>query len=253
MSEHTGQSADADERRRSALVASVGAVRARIIEACESAGRDPRAVTLVAVTKTYPASDVMTLLSLGVREFGESRDQEAAAKVAEVAQLRAAAEEPVREPRWHFIGRLQSRKASSVAGYAAAVHSVDRPELVPRLAGAVARLDRPPLDVFVQVSLDDDPERGGVPAGGLAALADQVAAQQALRLRGVMAVPPQHADPDAQFARLAELSAQLRRQHPDAYAISAGMSHDLEAAIRHGSTHVRVGSALLGRRPPLFG
>lgn len=253
MPEQGGRLSDAEGRRRSELVASLGAVRARIAEACEATGRDPRAVTLVAVTKTYPAADVVALLSLGVREFGESRDQEAAAKVGAVGLLRAEASEPSREPRWHFIGRVQSRKAASIAGYAAAVHSVDRPEIVRRLAEAVARMERPPLDVFVQVSLDDDPERGGAASAELPSLADAVAAQPVLRLCGLMAVPPIGADPDTAFARLAELSAALRERHPEAAAISAGMSHDLEAAIRHGSTHVRVGSALLGRRPPLFG
>jgi uncharacterized pyridoxal phosphate-containing UPF0001 family protein len=154
---------------------------------------------------------------------------------------------------WHFVGQLQSRKCASVAGYAGAVHSVDRPKLVRALASAVARLDRDPLDVFVQVSLDGDPNRGGVPAEQLAELADGVAASAELRLRGLMAVPPIGSDPDDAFARLAELAATVREQHPGADSISAGMSADLEAAIRHGSTHVRVGTALLGRRPPLLG
>ena len=144
--------------------------------------------------------------------------------------------------------------AQSVASYAHAVHS-RRPGRAGRaLADAVAAAARPgPLEVFVQVSLDGDPDRGGVAVGDVAALADAVAARDELRLRGVMAVPPLGADPDAAFARLAELSAALRRDHPDADAISAGMSEDFEAAIKHGSTHVRVGSALLGRRSPVVG
>ena len=238
-----------DERRRAELVTSLGAVRARIAAACEAAGRDARSVTLVAVTKTYPATDVATLIRLGVHDVGESRDQEARAKVAELAALLGDAPPPA----WHFVGRLQSRKARSVASYAAAVHSLDRPELVDKLADGVEAAGRDGLDVFVQVSLDANPERGGVPADGVPALAAAVAQRPQLRLCGVMAVPPMGADADEQFAELAEISAALRVDHPDATAISAGMSADLEAAVRHGSTHVRVGTALLGRRPPVLG
>jgi pyridoxal phosphate enzyme (YggS family) len=226
-------------------------VRARIAAACEAVGRDPRSVTLIAVTKTYPASDVAALVRVGIHDVGESRDQEASAKVAETAQLLAG--RPGAAPRWHFVGRLQSRKCRSVATYASAVHSVDRPKLVGALADAVQELGRAPLDVFVQVSLDADPERGGVPIEQLEALVDAVAERPQLRLRGLMAVPPLGSNPDTEFARLAELATAVRERHPQADALSAGMSDDLEAAIRHGSTHVRVGTALLGRREPVFG
>ncbi len=234
---------------------SLGAVRARIVDACIAAGRDQRSVTLIAVTKTYPASDVVILANLGVADIGESRDQEASAKAADVARLRAGepADHGRSALRWHFVGRLQSRKARSVAGYADAVHSVDRPELVAQLAGGVERAERPRLDVFVQVSLDGDPARGGVPADGVLALADEVAARKELRLCGVMAVAPMAADPGAAFDDLAATAERLRDVHPEAVSISAGMSSDLEAAIARGSTHVRVGTALLGRRSPVFG
>lgn len=237
-----------DEHRRAELVAGVGAVRSRIAAACADAGRDPRSVTLIAVTKTYPASDVATLVRIGVRDVGESRDQEASAKIAETAALLAGTAPPT----WHFVGRLQSRKTKSVASYADVVHSVDRVELVDRLADGVSRAGRDRLDAFTQVSLDGDPDRGGVVESALAALADAVAARAELRLRGVMAVAPLGADPDRAFEHLAEVSARLRESHPDADSISAGMSEDLESAIMHGSTHVRVGSALLGRREAVF-
>jgi pyridoxal phosphate enzyme (YggS family) len=237
------------EGRQAELVAAVGAVRARIAHACEQVERDPRSVTLIAVTKTYPASDVAALVRLGVPDIGENRDQEASAKAAAVAELLGNAAPPV----WHFVGRLQSRKSRSVASYANAVHSLDRPELVGKLADAIAAAGRAPLDVFVQVSLDDDPARGGAPIRTVSALAAAVAARTELRLRGLMAVPPLGSDPDAEYARLAELAGTLRTEHPDATAISAGMSDDFEIAIRHGSTHVRVGTALLGRRAPVFG
>jgi hypothetical protein len=242
------------DERTAQLVASLGAVRTRLADACASAGRDVRSLTLIAVTKTYPAEDVATLVRLGVSEVGESRDQEAAAKVARTAQLLADGPDPAAAPRWHFVGQLQRRKSRSVARYAFAVHSVDRPELVDALADGVTRLghERAPIEVFVQISLDGDPERGGVVAEGALDLAARVAAREQLHLRGVMAVAPMGVDPAAAFARLAEVSARVREQHPHADAISAGMSNDLEQAIEHGATHVRVGTALLGRRGQIF-
>jgi pyridoxal phosphate enzyme (YggS family) len=234
-----------DERRRAELVTALGAVRARIADACAGVGRDPREVRLVAVTKTFPAADVATLAGLGVLDIGENKDQEARAKIAELAPAELGI-------RWHMVGRLQSNKARSVASYAHVVHTVDREKLVRALADAVA--DRPaPLDVFVQVSMDGDPQRGGVVVERLPELADAVAARSELRLCGVMAVLPMATDPDEGYARLAEVSAALRAGHPDATAISAGMSGDMEAAVRHGSTHIRVGTALLGRREQVLG
>ena len=242
-----------DELRRSELVDALARLRGRIEGACSAVGREPRSVTLVAVTKTYPATDVATLARLGVLDIGENRDQEAAAKFAESAEL-LRADPAIRDAlRWHFVGRLQSRKCRSVAGYAHAVHSVDRPELVPLLAEGVRRAGRTQLEVFVQVSLDGDPERGGVVSEGVGSLADTVAESEQLALRGVMAVAPLGADPDQAFATLSDTSHRLQQAHPQASAISAGMSDDLAAAIRHGSTHVRVGTALLGRRDPNFG
>jgi hypothetical protein len=244
------------QARRTQLGAGLAGVRARLAQAAVAVGRDPGEITLIAVTKTYPAADVLTLAELGVGDIGENRDQEARAKVAEVEQLRTGrAGRP--ELRWHFVGQLQTRKVRSVVGYAAAVHSVDRPELAARLGAAVAAVagqtGRPPLDVFIQVSLDGDPTRGGAQPESVPDLAAAVADDEHLRLCGVMAVAPLGADPDHAFARLAEVSLRLRQDHADASMISAGMSADLEQAIRHGSTHVRVGSALLGRRTPVFG
>jgi pyridoxal phosphate enzyme (YggS family) len=235
-----------DDSRHAQLAGTLASVRARIADACARAGRDPEAITLVAVTKTYPAADVVILAELGVTDVGESRDQEASAKVGEVAQLL-----PEAMLRWHFVGRLQSRKARSVASYAYSVHSLDRTELVGRLADGVARAGRAPLEVFLQVSLDDDPERGGVRSDDLTALADAVEQRKELLLRGVMAVAPLGADPERAFADLAAVSQRLQRDHPQASAISAGMSGDLDAALSNGATHVRIGSALLGERDPV--
>jgi PLP dependent protein len=245
-----------DGQRRAELATRLAAVRARIDAACAAADRDPHEVQLIAVTKTYPASDVCALLGLGVRDIGESRDQEARVKVAETAELLAAAGQ-VRAtpdpPRWHLVGRLQTNKARHVVTYAHAVHSVDRAELASALADATARRGRAtPLTVFVQVSLDGDPRRGGITADGVADLAATIVARPELALAGVMAVAPMGTDPDREFAALQAISHRLRAEHPGAQAISAGMSEDLEPAVRHGATHVRVGSALLGRRPPVI-
>lgn len=252
----TTDAADA-EPRRAELAARLVAVRARIDAACAAAGRDPDDLHLVAVTKTYPATDVYALVTLGIRDIGESRDQEARTKVAETAELLTAAHHrertPLEPPRWHLVGRLQTNKARHVVTYAHAVHSVDRAELAGALADAAARRQRPTsLSVFVQVSLDGDPRRGGITADRVAALAETVVNRPELALAGVMAVAPMDADPAGAFAALQAISERLRADHPDAKAISAGMSEDLEPAVRHGATHVRVGSALLGRRPPII-
>ncbi|MBE7188803.1 YggS family pyridoxal phosphate-dependent enzyme [Jatrophihabitans endophyticus] len=233
-------------RRQAELVTRLGAVRARIGAACDAAGTDMSTVTLIAVTKNHAVDDIATLARLSVFDIGESKDQEARAKLAEL-------DETARSPlRWHLVGRLQTNKVNSVVTYAHAVHSVDRPKLARALADAAAERRSTPLEVFCQVSLDGDPDRGGVLEADLPALADLVAGRDELVLRGVMAVAPMDAEPDAAFEQLARISARLRREHPDADAISAGMSGDLEAAVRQGSTHVRVGSALLGRRDQIF-
>ena len=224
--------------RAQELAERLAALEERVERACAAAGRARDEVALVAVTKFHPASDIAVLRDLGVRRFGESRDQEAQAKAAEVDGVR-----------WHFVGKLQSNKAASVASYASVVESCDRPKLVPALSAGAVRAERA-VDVLVQVSLDGDPSRGGAPAGDVPALADAVAAAEGLRLAGLMAVAPMGEEPARAFARLAELADVLRRDHPDARELSAGMSGDLEQAVAHGSTSVRVGTALLGPRPP---
>ncbi|MGW6412487.1 YggS family pyridoxal phosphate-dependent enzyme [Streptomyces vinaceus] len=227
--------------RRAELEAGLRAVTARIEAAAAACGRDPRDITLVAVTKTRPASDARLLHGLGVGHMGENHDREAAAKAADLADLA----EP---PQWHFVGSLQRNKAASVARYAALVHSVDRPALVTALSRGAQNAGRT-VSCLLQVSLDGDPRRGGVPTEGLGALAEGVADAPGLRLAGVMAVAPLTEPAEAAFARLAGLAARLRADHPAATAVSAGMSGDLEAAVAAGATHLRVGSALLGARP----
>jgi uncharacterized pyridoxal phosphate-containing UPF0001 family protein len=273
--------------RRAQLAANLDEVRGRIARACSAAGRDPAAVTLVAITKTYPASDVRLLAELGVTDVGENKDQEAAAKAA-------AVQAPLR---WHFVGQLQRNKAKSVARYADVVESVDSLRLVAALSKAAVAHRTSPLDVLIQVSLDGDPSRGGaiastdfslsapsslpsassIPSVNVSSLsvpipassdisgfpeppdderdfsrvAEAVAGADGLRLGGVMAVAPIGWDPDRAFGILATLATRLRERYPRATAVSAGMSGDLEAAIRHGATHVRIGTSLLGMRNTL--
>jgi PLP dependent protein len=233
--------------RSDQLAAALAAVEERLAGACAAAGRARSELTLVAVSKTRPVSDVTALAALGVTDFGESTDQEARGKAA---ALRAGSAAGGPRLRWHFVGRLQRNKAASVAAYADVVHSVDRPALATALARGASRAGRR-VTVLLQVSLDGDPRRGGVLPDALAALAEHVVAAEELRLAGVMAVAPQGHDPAPAFARLRRCSLELQREHPEAVEISAGMSADLEQAVAHGATQVRIGGALFGPRPPV--
>ena len=224
--------------RRAELARNLAEVRHRIHAACAAAGRDNADVSLIAVTKTWPATDVMLLSELGVTDIGENRDQEAAPKAAACAGL------PVS---WHFIGQLQTNKAPSVARYADIVHSVDRIRLV-RALGAAARAAGRELTCLAQVSLDGDTSRGGAPLGQLKEIAAAVAAEPGLVIGGVMAVAPLGMAPADAFAPLRGCSDTVREIRPEAAIISAGMSGDLEAAVDAGATHLRIGTALLGAR-----
>jgi pyridoxal phosphate enzyme (YggS family) len=238
--------------RQAELAANLAAVRQRIAAACAAARRDERELTLIAVTKTYPASDVLALAGLGLREFGENRDQEASPKAAEVAAVSEAV--PVA---WHFIGQLQTNKAHHVARYADVVQSVDRVRLV-RALGTAARAAGRDLTCLVQVGLDPEcardgnpggiGPRGGAPPEGLAEVAAAIEDEERLVLGGLMAVAPRGVSPGAAFAPLRQLSAVIRAVRPAAAVISAGMSGDLEAAVASGATHLRIGTALLGNR-----
>jgi hypothetical protein len=232
--------------RREELSTRLHQVEARIGAACRAAGRSRGEVALIVVTKFFPATDIEVLRQLGVTNIGENRDQEASAKIAALpAEVRQGLEV-------HFIGQLQSNKAVSLASYVDTVHSLDRDKLVRALDRAAAAAGRD-IGALVQVSLDRDPAgrgRGGIPPQGVAELADSIAATRHLTLRGLMAVAPLGADPAEAFEQLATLSSVVRAAHPGATWISAGMSEDLEAAVANGATHLRVGSAILGSRPP---
>lgn len=210
-------------------------MRAGIADAARRADREPDDLTLIVVTKFHPASLVRELSALGVRDVGENRHQEAQTKAEELSDL---------DLRWHFVGQLQTKKARQAARYAHAIHSIDRERLVDALADG----DRE-IDAFVQINLTDDPGRGGAAPDEIEALAERVLESPTLRLRGVMAVAPIEEEPARAFARLRSYSDRVRTLAPNAAAISAGMTHDYAEAIAEGATHLRIGTAITGKRP----
>ena len=230
-----------DSSRLAELRANLAAVHARINAARAACGRTDE-VHLIVVTKTFPASDIALLASLGVTDVGENKDQEASLKHAELGALSSTL-------RWHMIGQLQSNKAKSVARWADVVHSVDRSSLVGALSSG-AELAGRALSVLIQLNLDPSPVagRGGAVPDFVPELAELVSSAPGLSLGGVMGVAPFPGDPVDAFARLAAVRASLLSSYPQAQMMSAGMSDDLEEAIAAGATHVRVGGAVLGNR-----
>ena len=186
------------------------------------------------VTKNHPAELVQELYELGERDFGENKDQEASSKAE-------ALEMPVKDYRWHFVGQLQSNKVRSVMNYASVLHSLDRPSLLKELAKREAE-----LDVFIQMNLTDDENRGGVNPAELLAFAEQVLSVPSLNLVGVMAVGGLDVEPEKEFEKVALASQNLVSLAPEANKISAGMSADFEKAIAYGATHLRIGSLITG-------
>jgi len=235
--------------RKAQLAGNLAKVEDRIVAACAAAGRKREEVTLIVVTKTYPASDVRILSELGVRHVAENKDQDAAPKAAECSDLPLT---------WHFVGQLQTNKVRSVVGYADLVQSVDRSRLVTVLSKEAVRVGRE-VGCLIQVALDAEEggrgDRGGVGPDGIEELGDLVANAPGLRLDGLMTVAPLTGEyagrQKAAFERLMDLSTAVRRTHPAANMVSAGMSTDLEQAVAAGATHVRVGTAVLGVRPRL--
>jgi PLP dependent protein len=229
--------------RLSEIQSNLETIQTRISNACSAAGRDISEITLIAVTKTYPASDVDLLKQLGIENVGENRDQEASSKKSEVKN----------EFKWHFIGQLQSNKAKSVVNYADLIHSVDRWSLAKEIQKSAQGINKV-QPVLIQVDLDQsgpDPTRGGIWPAELSELASSIRQASHLELKGLMSVAPLGEKPELAFARLKDIRASFLKEHPQAQILSAGMSDDLEAAILHGATHLRVGSALLGERPKI--
>jgi len=229
--------------RLSEIQSNLEIIQARIESACTVAGRDISEISLIAVTKTYPASDVDLLKQLGIENVGENRDQEASAKKLEVKS----------EFKWHFIGQLQSNKAKSVVNYADLIHSVDRWSLAKEIQKSAQGKDKM-QQVLIQVDLDQsgpDPTRGGIWPAELRELAQLINQASHLELMGLMSVAPLGEKPELAFARLKEIRVDFLKENPGAQILSAGMSDDLESAILHGATHLRIGSALLGERPKI--
>ena len=229
--------------RLSEIQSNLEIIQTRIKNACSAAGRDISEITLIAVTKTYPASDVDLLKQLGIENVGENRDQEASSKKSEVKN----------EFKWHFIGQLQSNKAKSVVNYADLIHSVDRWSLAKEIQKSAQGINKV-QPVLIQVDLDQsgpDPTRGGIWPAELSELAAAISQASHLELKGLMSVAPLGEKPELAFARLKDIRASFLKEHPQAQILSAGMSEDLEAAILHGATHLRIGSALLGERPKI--
>lgn len=243
--------------RESELTHALASVRSRLAAAAEAAGRNVGEIEVLPITKYFPATDVVTLSRLGCRVIGESRDQEATAKVAEVTRLLAASgRADVANPRWHMVGHIQRNKARSVARWAHTAHSVDSAHLVSALdKGVAAALNdgrrTAPMRIYVQVSLDGDETRGGVDIsrpGAVDQVCDQVEDSKNLDLVGLMGIPPLDSDPDEAFDRLRSEHRRVLESHRNAVGLSAGMSNDFEIAVKHGSTCVRVGTALMGPR-----
>lgn len=212
------------------------AVQHRVAQAATRVGRDPAGITTIVVTKFHPPSLVRELYAAGARDVGENRHQEASAKYQELTDL---------ELTWHFVGQLQSNKARQVASYCRVIHSVDRQSLVDALARAEVE-----VDVFLEVNLTQVPGRGGVEPAGLGSLAENVLAHPVLRLRGLMAVAPQDDDPRRAFERVRGYSEVLQSIDPRADQLSIGMSGDYVEAVEAGATHLRIGTAITGNRPP---
>ena len=222
--------------RREELSENLGAIRSRISVAAQNSGRSTEEITLIVVTKTFPAADAQILYELGVRDFGENRDQEASIKSTGLPD----------DCRWHFQGQIQSNKLKSIANWADVLHSIDDLAHARKLDSLLSQDSK--KDIFIQVSLDSLPNRGGVLPELISEFLDEVSAFSNLNVRGLMAVAPLDEEPVRAFLRLKELSDRVVKEHPEAREISAGMSNDFEAAISQGATHIRIGSQILGVR-----
>jgi pyridoxal phosphate enzyme (YggS family) len=228
--------------RKAELSERLEQINYQITKACKKANREVDEITLVAVTKNFPASDVEILAQLGVKNVGENKDQEAKEKFKEVQA----------ELNWHFVGQLQTNKVKSVLQYASYIHSVDRPRLAAEINKVAQSLGQV-AKVFLQVDLGgDDPNRAGVAPAELAQFSEQISQLPNIEVVGLMAVAPLAVEPRAAFDHLSTIRAEFLKTNPTANLLSSGMSEDFEVAIEFGATHLRIGSLLLGVRPTLL-
>lgn len=227
--------------RKAQIIENLNRVKERISTVAITANRDPDGINLIAVTKNFPIPDLLTLYEAGVRDFGENRDQEASEKVAQLPT----------DIKWHFQGQIQSNKLKSITRWATYIHSVDQFKYAKMISDFTEGDNR---SIFIQISLDeitdnqDSQIRGGVNPANLLQLADQISQLPKVNLLGVMAVAPLNGSASEAFSQLSEFSSTLIKTHPQARALSIGMSGDFEEAIRHGATHLRIGSSILGNR-----
>jgi len=232
-----------------ALCARLDGVRERIARAAGRVGRDPAGIRLVAVSKTFPPDYIRAAAEAGQLHFGENKVQEALGKMLATSDLALA---------WHLVGHLQSNKARKAAAHFDTIHSVDDSALVAKLEEAATAASRR-LELLVQVDLAREPTKRGVPPEHLAAVLAATQGSSAVRLTGLMLLPPAVADPEASrpyFAALRRLRDDLVAHGQDAATLtqlSMGMSHDFEVAIEEGATLVRVGTAIFGPRGPIPG
>ena len=221
------------------ISANLEKVKEQIKLAAASANRLSEDITLVAVTKTFPVSDIEILYSLGIRDFGENRDQEASAKVGLLPK----------DVRWHFQGQIQSNKLKSITSWASFIHSVDQLKYAQMISDYSAGNEKP---IFMQVSLDKPPQsRSGVNPSELLELAGAISALPGIRLEGLMAVAPVNSPAEQAFAELEDIRSDFLSTFPDAKSLSIGMSGDYQIAIKYGATHIRIGSSILGIRSPI--
>ena len=222
--------------RKMEIEENLNQVRQKITDAAAKSGRNPNEINLIVVTKTFPISDLEILYSLGVREFGENRDQEASVKAKALPQ----------DINWHFQGGIQSNKLKSICSWASVIHSVDQfkyAKIISEQPSVKAR------QIFIQVSLDEPPEsRGGVDPAKLTELANQISSLPNIKVLGLMAVGPVDREIEPAFARLQQIQAGFLTDFKDAVFLSSGMSGDYELAISYGATHLRIGSSILGNR-----
>lgn len=207
-------------------------VRERISKAATHSGREVSELTLIAVTKNFPVSDIEILMKLGISNFGENRDSEAVSKAAAVKGT------------WHFQGQIQSNKLKSICSWSQVIHSLD--DL--RHFKMIEKYATHPLQIFLQVNLDGAKNRGGAEIQELFALAQAIEDNSHHNLAGLMAVAPLGGNPNLAFSRLRQMHSDFIRDFPGATSLSAGMSGDFEEAISHGATHLRIGSQILGSR-----
>ena len=238
--------------RRIEISQNLAAVEREIHLAVEKSNRDRSEITLIAVTKNFPVSDVVHLYDLGLRNFGENRDQEARAKAEEFKKYVAdseSSEDQANQVKWHFQGQLQRNKLRSIATWADFIHSLDQERYLLPLQQLSIELKKP-ISLLLQLSLDLPirPDRGGVPPEELIELGTKVKEHSGLILHGLMAVAPLDVAPDLAFGALQTISGTFLKAFPDATWVSAGMSGDFADAIAAGATHIRIGSSILGSR-----